>query len=70
MTIPLGGALPHRSSNLPAHGRDSLILLESVRLFGLAPGGVYPATTVTSRAVRSYRTFSPLPFYNVPGSAC
>lgn len=26
MTIPLGGALPHRSSNLPAHGRDSLIL--------------------------------------------
>ena len=30
-------------------------------LFGLAPGGVYPATTVTSRAVRSYRTISPLP---------
>jgi len=29
-------------------------------LFGLAPGGVYPATPVTSRAVRSYRTFSPL----------
>jgi hypothetical protein len=30
-------------------------------LFGLAPCGVLPATTVTSRAVRSYRTFSPLP---------
>jgi len=30
-------------------------------LFGLAPSGVYPATTVTSSAVRSYRTISPLP---------
>ena len=30
-------------------------------LFGFAPGGVYPATAVTSRAVRSYRTLSPLP---------
>ena len=30
-------------------------------LFGLAPGGVCPAASVTSRAVRSYRTFSPLP---------
>jgi len=30
-------------------------------LFGLAPGGVCPATPVTRRAVRSYRTFSPLP---------
>ncbi len=30
-------------------------------LFGLAPGGVYRARTVTSRAVRSYRTLSPLP---------
>ncbi len=32
-----------------------------VPLFGLAPGGVYPATAVASSAVRSYRTFSPLP---------
>ena len=31
-------------------------------LFGLAPGGVYPATAVTGSAVRSYRTLSPLPF--------
>ena len=30
-------------------------------LFGLAPCGVYPAPDVTAGAVRSYRTFSPLP---------
>ena len=30
-------------------------------LFGLAPGGVYPAMSVAGHAVRSYRTFSPLP---------
>ena len=30
-------------------------------LFGLAPGVVCPATTVTGSAVRSYRTLSPLP---------
>lgn len=30
-------------------------------LFGLAPGGVYRASPVTSGAVRSYRTVSPLP---------
>ena len=30
-------------------------------LFGLAPSGVYPATTVAGSAVRSYRTISPLP---------
>jgi len=30
-------------------------------LFGLAPAGVYPAASVTSRAVSSYLTFSPLP---------
>ncbi len=30
-------------------------------LFGLAPGGVYPAIDVTTNAVRSYRTISPLP---------
>jgi len=32
-----------------------------VPLFGLAPSGVYHAVTVTSHAVRSYRTISPLP---------
>jgi len=30
-------------------------------LFGLSPGGVCPAAAVTSRPVRSCRTFSPLP---------
>ena len=30
-------------------------------LFGLAPCGVYPAAAITGCAVRSYRTFSPLP---------
>jgi len=30
-------------------------------LFDLAPGGVYLAALVTKRAVRSYRTLSPLP---------
>ena len=30
-------------------------------LFGLAPGGVYPAIFVTENAVRSYHTLSPLP---------
>ena len=42
-------------------------------LFGLAPCGVLPATRVTAGAVRSYRTFSPLPssarrFLSVPAS--
>src|SRR5207344_2761827 len=30
-------------------------------LFGLAPRGVFPAGRITPAAVRSYRTFSPLP---------
>src|SRR5450759_1139625 len=33
----------------------------SVTLFGLAPRGVSPASPVAGTAVRSYRTFSPLP---------
>ena len=32
-------------------------------LLGLAPGGVYPAGRLTPAAVRSYRTFSPLPTF-------
>src|SRR6185437_6185139 len=36
-------------------------------LFGLAPAGVYPATAVTSRAVSSYLTFSPLPDPKIVG---
>jgi hypothetical protein len=33
----------------------------SAPLFDLAPGRVYHAAPVTSHAVRSYRTISPLP---------
>src|SRR4051794_37134176 len=38
------------------HGRSR----RRLPLFGLAPGGVYPATPVARGAVRSYRTVSPL----------
>ena len=74
--IPLGAASPRTLiSDLPggfgnclnrlaASGRcaaplGSFAVLPS--LFGLAPCGVYPAPGVTAGAVRSYRTFSPLP---------
>ena len=55
--IHLGCASPRTSSNLPGNHAGRM----NVPLFGLAPGGVYPAAPVTSRAVRSYRTISPLP---------
>src|SRR5215510_15058210 len=41
---------------------------DDVSLFGLAPCGVLPATRVTTGAVRSYRTFSPLPAFALSGS--
>jgi len=55
--IHLGRLSPTASSSLPGCGAGHAM----APLFGLASGGVYPATTVASRAVRSYRTFSPLP---------
>ncbi len=55
--IHLRRTSPCACSSLPGSGADNTI----GSLFGLAPGGVYPATPVTSRAVRSYRTISPLP---------
>ncbi len=55
--IHLGHLSPGASSNLPGSSAGRA----KGSLFGLAPGGVYPATAVTSRAVRSYRTISPLP---------
>ena len=55
--IPLGMLLPTCSSNLPADSASHVI----VCLFGLASDGVYPPPGVTTDAVRSYRTFSPLP---------
>ena len=39
-------------------------------LFGLAPCGVYPAAAFTGGAVRSYRTFSPLPRAAKPAAVC
>ena len=41
-------------------------------LFGLAPGGVCRAASVAGRAVRSYRTVSPLPaaIHNAPRAVC
>ncbi len=59
MIIPLGGQSPERSSSLPAASLSERVVPR--RIFGLAPAGVYPAITVTDDAVRSYRTFSPLP---------
>ena len=41
---------------------------QRMSLHGLAPDGVYHARSVTSSAVRSYRTFSPLPAYPFPAS--
>src|ERR1043165_6791642 len=57
MIIPLVPPSLAESSDLPGGhwtGRPA-------SLFGLAPCGVLPATRVATGAVRSYRTFSPLP---------
>jgi hypothetical protein len=51
-------ALPVRESGLPA---IQLAWIMPSSLLGLAPGGVYHADRLTAAAVRSYRTFSPLP---------
>ena len=63
-TIHLGRMLPSASRNPP--GRLARKLTAELSpgtpsLFGLAPGGVYRAAPVTSRAVGSYPTLSPLP---------
>ena len=60
--------LPDTSSNQPGRRPENRPCANARRsanrarppLFGLAPGGVYLAATVTRRAVRSYRTLSPL----------
>ena len=73
--IPLGAALLTRSSDLPGscgdhstrlsapdrHATTAWVWPRIPSLFGLAPCGVYPAPDFTAGAVRSYRTFSPLP---------
>ena len=73
--IPLGPALLAGSSDLPGgFGRAVLFSRRGLRrplgasLFGLAPCGVLPAIDLTADAVRSYRTFSPLPSLDARGS--
>ena len=62
--IHLGHTLLYASSNLPvfnaSHALTSNLSSRNEHLFGLAPSGVYPAARVTTNAVRSYRTISPL----------
>jgi len=68
--IPLGRRSPGASSNLPGRLDPDIIPKRVLAhgfapsLFGLAPGGVCHAAGVTVDAVRSYRTFSPLPQLN------
>jgi len=63
--IPLGQTLLPGSSDLPeglARRVGTHPSLDGTPfLFGLAPCGVYHALTITGQAVRSCRTFSPLP---------
>jgi hypothetical protein len=55
---PTRTADPDRSGSLSSRKRG---LRAAPFLFGLAPGGVCRAVGVAADAVRSYRTFSPLP---------
>jgi len=61
--IPLAYASPRSSSDLPGSpcGPHVAAVKPLASLFGLAPGGVCRAVGVATRAVRSYRTISPLP---------
>jgi hypothetical protein len=65
VSVPLRAAVIHLGqASLP--GSSDLPESETERtapplLFGLAPRGVCPANRITPAAVRSYRTFSPLP---------
>ena len=72
MTIHLGRPLPGASCNQPGRRCRKRIppraMPEAVpSLFGFAPGGVYLASACCQRAVRSYRTLSPLPGPDGPG---
>ena len=64
MAIPLGRALRTASCNQPGRQRGkrfACLAADAPSLFGLAPGEVFRAAPIAGRAVRSYRTFSPLP---------
>src|SRR6201996_1514546 len=54
----------------PARIRGLGLAVGIPSLFGLAPCGVYLATAFTGGAVRSYRTFSPLPRAMAPVAVC
>ena len=56
--IHLGRPLLDGSSDLPESKTERTT---PPLLFGLAPRGVCPASRIARAAVRSYRTFSPLP---------
>jgi hypothetical protein len=58
IAIRLGRPLLTGSSSLPGSQTQRAA---APPLFGLAPRGVYHAGNITAAAVRSYRTFSPLP---------
>ena len=62
-TIPLGRASRRASRDQPGRrsGKAPAPYSAQPSLFGLAPGGVYPAAPVARGAVRSCRTVSPLP---------
>src|SRR6266436_6638538 len=64
--IPLGRPSPGASSNQPERQGQRKRPCGALRrraslLFGFAPGGACHAADVAARAVRSYRTLSPLP---------
>ena len=69
--IPLGHASRRASRDQPGRRDENVPAprpeeLTRPSLFGLAPGGVYPAAPVARGAVRSYRTVSPLPAEGFP----
>ena len=66
VVIRLGQALLTGSSDLPESRTERAA---PPLLFGLAPRGVCPASRIAPAAVRSYRTFSPLPRLGPPGGA-
>ena len=65
MTIHLGRPSPDASRDLPGRSAKTCLAVRRSAnlssLYGLAPGGVYNASSVAGTAVRSYRTLSPLP---------
>jgi len=60
-TIHLGLLLPTASCNQPERHFEKISGQSQSFLFDFAPSGVYHALSVTKKAVRSYRTLSPLP---------